>query len=390
MLATVVTILAVALQAGAGLAGGTVTGQVLDAVTREPVVNAEVVLIPPPERFREAPLQTRTITVRTDERGRFVFANVMSDSYTVEASGDGYVSRMAGAPTVKVQVSPGSVVEAIELALSRGGDVSGRVLGPDGRPVSGAMVFTQRRVVISRRIDAAAPSVPPEIRFISLVPRVQAAADGKFVFEGLAPGEYFLRVTASPTPAESSPGSGRFAVLVPTYYPSTTDPVAGAMPVLVAAEGAVAIGDITMHEAVAVRVSGATRGDDGQPIAGVSVRLVPADAPAGALPQVRRMETRSSAAGDFVFDGVLPGSYLLVAVPLLVTNIDTSPTARGRTSLSWAVGGRAGAAGGSVHTESKDGVTVQFRDELGTQVPVTVADDAVMGLIVTVTRPPRP
>jgi hypothetical protein len=43
-----------------------------------------------------------------------------------------------------------------------------------------------------------------------------------------------------------------------------------------------------------------------------------------------------------------------------------------------------------VHTESKDGVTVQFRDELGTQVPVTVADDAVMGLIVTVTRPPRP
>jgi hypothetical protein len=102
------------------------------------------------------------------------------------------------------------------------------------------------------------------------------------------------------------------------------------------------------------------------------------------------METRSSAAGDFVFDGVLPGSYLLVAVPPLVTNIDTSPTARGRTSLSWAVGGRAGAAGGSVHTESKDGVTVQFRDELGTQVPVTVADDAVMGLIVTVTRPPRP
>ena len=84
---------------------------------------------------------------------------------------------------------------------------------------------------------------------------------------------------------------------------------------------------------------------------------------------------------------MLPGRYLLVAVPPIVVGRDGSPEARGRHGESFVLGGsRPETARGSLTTETTGGTTREFRDELGTTMLVEIRDSSLFDFRVAITR----
>jgi hypothetical protein len=163
--------------------------------------------------------------------------------------------------------------------------------------------------------------------------------------------------------------------LVRTYYPGTTDQ-ADAAAVSVAAGIPVDVGALVMLTAEGFRITGRVVDETGRGVPDVMIRLVPAIAPATALPlTIDRAET--DADGAFAIDGVVAGDYALVAVPALLLRTDADPSASPTAeSMSFVLGGiRSESARGSVWTESRNGIRRQYRDELGTRQQVIVDAD---------------
>lgn len=361
------------------------TGRVLDERTRAPLAYAKVTLIPSADQRRATPF-IRPASVLTDADGRFVLTGLGPGQHTVQVTAAGYIGRGAG---VTATATAEASTREIEVLLKPGGIVHGQVLDADGAPVEGALVFAQRRVEQGRVgtpvIDGLAPGVPGP-RFVSIGGPAQTNAKGEFTTEAVEPGPYYLRATApSLQGRETSPGSGITTKALPTYLPGTTEPVA-ALPITARAGEPTDVGEIRLQFASAFSVGGVVVDETGQPVEGVRVRLVPADAPRGALPMTGSA-AHSAAGGEFRLTGVLPGRYLLVAVPPVVVERDGSPEARGRHGESFVLGGsRPETARGSVTTETADGTTREFRDELGTTMLVEIRDSSVFDVRIAVLR----
>src|SRR5262245_8231719 len=113
------------------LAGVSVSGRVVDAETNAPVAGARVVLaveqgtVPPPATTGDEAVP--------DKEGRFVFAIVEPGRYRLDAIKKGYapLSRSAAAPVADVGDAP---IDGLELALTRGATISGRIVETTGAP----------------------------------------------------------------------------------------------------------------------------------------------------------------------------------------------------------------------------------------------------------------
>lgn len=120
-----------------------------------------------------APARLRMTDQRTtvsDSRGRFHFADLAAGSYSVTVSQNGRVT----GPAFEVPLATGEVRDDVVLEVPLGLDVSGVVVGPEGRPCE--------RIVVR-----ATPAEPGR-------PRSQdtTRADGTFRLSGLAAGRYRL------------------------------------------------------------------------------------------------------------------------------------------------------------------------------------------------------
>ena len=363
----------------------TATGRVLDERTRAPLVHAKVTLMPSAEQRRATPF-IRPTSVLTDADGRFVLTGLGPGQHTVQVTYAGYIGRGAGVTATTTTEAP---TREAEVLMRTGGVMHGRVLAADGAPVEGAMVFAQRRVEQGRVgtpvAEGLAPGVPGP-RFVSIGAPAQTNAQGEFTTEAVEPGPYYLRATApSIQGREPSPGSGITTKALPTYLPGTTEPAAALQSTARAGESA-DVGDIRLQFVSAFRVGGVVVDETGQPMEGVRVRLVPADAARDALPMTGST-AHSAAGGEFSLSGVLQGRYLLVAVPPIVVRHDASLEARGRHAVSFVLGGsRPETARGSVTTETADGTTREFRDELATTMLVDVRDGSLFDVRVVITR----
>lgn len=374
MVPAVVALLGVLAQSIAP-SGGTLTGLVLDEVSRAPVAGARVNLLAPPARRTAAPF-TPTPFTTTAADGRFVFSNVAPGEYSLSASRDGYTLRML--PTVTVERA--ATVEIPPALLAPAATLVGRILGPDGQPVRDAAVIPQRRLL--QPVDAATGARPVP-RFDPIGASDLSDDEGRFAVQGVPPGEYVIRISGGRARSPSTGLDGRAERFVPGWYPGTTDPD-GAVTVVTSAGGTTDLGDIHLTATSAYRVSGRVLGDAGRPIPHVSIRLVPHDAPRNAMPL--GVPESTDANGVFVLDAVLPGRYLLVAVPPLVTATDLS-RGPGVTASSSRLGGRTPESlDGSISTVTRDGVTRQYRDERSTTLPLEVTDASLADVTVTLTR----
>ncbi|HEX8720826.1 MAG TPA: carboxypeptidase regulatory-like domain-containing protein [Pyrinomonadaceae bacterium] len=282
---------------GAGAVAGRVT------VDGEPARGLRVVLAPAsnsaPAGQSDPGLQTQT-----DDAGNFRLAGVPAGTFTLGAASGAYILQddgRAGAGKT-VTVGEGQEVKDVELALRRGGVITGRLTDAEGRPLVGVVVSLQAVDESGNRRPVALTNQPSD-------------SDDRGVYRlyGLPAGRYVVALgPANVTPRGSAGAGGSRAFYTPVYYPGVTDE-SRAKVVEVGLGSEVTDVDISRGRraeghSVAGRV---VDGETGAPLPGVEVGY--ADASRPFLPS-RGAGIRTDAAGEFRVENVPPGRHVAYAV----------------------------------------------------------------------------
>jgi hypothetical protein len=143
-------------------------------------------------------------TAHTDAEGRFIFRNLPTGRYTIEASKPGFVRTAYGArrydrPGTPVTLTDVQRTQALQIRMPRGAVITGRIVDEFGQPAQGARVRAQQVRTVNGE------------RTLSDVPMAGAlmgeTADDRGVYRlyGLPAGEYVV----SATPRSTGPGDIR-------------------------------------------------------------------------------------------------------------------------------------------------------------------------------------
>jgi protocatechuate 3,4-dioxygenase beta subunit len=260
---------------------GQIRGQVLDAESGRPVTDFEVTYLPDARgggrfSFSNASRgrgmgQPQSVHA---EDGAFVLDDVPAGQWTVQAGAAGYQKGSAAA----VSVEDGGTAEGVELRLSKGGVVSGRVLDSrTGRPVLDATV--------SAVLSGGGQGVPMRMAMAgSSENEATTDADGRYEVAGLAPGIWTL--TASH----------------PDWSDATTN---------VEIKDAPAVADIRLGQGGSI---GGVVTAGGRPVPGAQVGLSPAgEGGFGRGPFGSDQGSLTDEGGRFRFDRLQPGRYTVGA-----------------------------------------------------------------------------
>ena len=303
----------------------TITGRVLTADSGRPVKRARVFV-----SGAVAGGGRGGNTTTTDDQGRYSIASLAAGNYTVTASKAGFVDAIYGQrrplqPGTPVEVAEGQAVASIDLRLTRGGVITGRVADEDGEPLARALVTVQRYQYVrgERQLTPAGGD--------------QTDDRGQYRVFGLTPGDYY--VSASTTglgeligrglqqlasgvalgggrggrgalaglgaPAEPEPTG-----YAPTYYPGVVNaPEAGR---LVVGPGQEVGGiDFQVQLVALATVTGIVSGAEDN----VIVMLAPHESTGGPLARLggQVLTGRMQADGTFSISSVPPGRYVAIA-----------------------------------------------------------------------------
>jgi hypothetical protein len=270
-----------------------VEGRVLNALTGDPVGNATV--------FLRGSNQAVYVT-SSDENGRYAFAGIEPGEYALGAERAGFPSGPARKPGKLVAIAPAQKAAGLDVKLTPGGVIAGRVLDAGGQPVFEA------------RVSVMAPTYVNGRKQIGTRAFMETTANdlGEYRLNGLPPGRYYLRADANDLSVGLA--NSRYEPLGPqqqdvaTYFGATTD-AQRAEPIEVKA-GAVASGvNVTLVRAPLVQIRGHVENAAaaGGSTAAVGLLLYAADG-AGMGSSVLQSET-----GEFVLRGAIPpGGYTLV------------------------------------------------------------------------------
>lgn len=226
--------------------GGTqVSGRVIDSAG-SPIAGAQVALVSP------AGLMRMAASTETVADGTFRLADVLDGSYQLRAEAQGYATSVSDR-TVEVAGAP---VSGLEVQLSAGATLRGRLIGLQAEEAAGAQISA---VLMTKRLFAAGI----------------VRSDGSYEIKGLAPGDWMVSALAG--------GSGRTA----------QEPIAiggGATEEL-----------LDLEFKAGLRLTGTVlRG--GQPVAGIHVSVHPLEAGSGGM-------ATTDHEGRFEFTGLDPGPH---------------------------------------------------------------------------------
>lgn len=272
-------------------------------------------------------------TAVTDYQGRYSVSTLAAGNYTVSASKSGFVDAIYGQrrplqPGIPVQLGDAQAIANIDLRLTRGGVITGRIADEDGEPLARALVTVQRY------------SYQGGQRQLQPVGGDQTDDRGQYRVFGLPPGEYFISASAAGLEqiigrglqqlaaglgggaAAGGRGAGRGlgpfgppaepepTGYAPTYYPGVVNPPeAGRIPVGPGQE--VSGIDFQIQLVALATVSGVVAGAE----EGVAVMLAPQDSDGGRLARLggQMFTGRMQADGTFAITGVPPGKYVAIA-----------------------------------------------------------------------------
>jgi hypothetical protein len=239
----------------------------------------------------------------SDSQGLFEFTALPAGRYQLMASKGGYANtgygaRRPGESGRPLDVAEGQKLENIEIALSPGGVITGRIVDEFGEPVAEAQVAPLRfRYMNGRRRPMMAGSP------------AQSNDVGQFRLFGLPPGEYLVSATLRAGGmmsfgADETSGDG--TGYAPTYYPGTSSP-GDAQRVQVVA-GSETIADIQLTPTRVSRITGTVVDSTGRPARGGMINLSPKDGD-GFFMGMNMTQIRPD--GGFTIGGVAPGEYTL-------------------------------------------------------------------------------
>jgi hypothetical protein len=281
------------------------SGQVLNAVTGEPLRRASIVLMRADVTPGEAGLPL-TYSTSSNANGQFSMKDIEPGKYRLNVTRNGFVQFVYGARSA---MRPGTTLTLIRhqrmtdmsLKLTPHAVITGRILDDEGEPLSNVRIMLQGYRYMQGR------------KQLTMTGGGGSTNDlGEFRLFGIAPGKYFL--SATPVAMNFSYAIDRSATpgpeedFVATYYPGTLDPSSAAQ--LDVAAGAQVRGiDMVLSRTRTVRVKGRViHGLAGRP--NVQVMLAPRN-------QMGFMGVMRGApldpAGNFEIRNVTPGAYILTA-----------------------------------------------------------------------------
>ena len=279
-----------------------ISGQVTDAVTGEPIRKATLML-----RCTQAqpgPSGARPLAIGTtsDAAGQFSLRDLEPGSCRLNAERNGFVSseygaRKPGRRGTMLVLTPGQSMTQLAVRLWPQGVITGRVVDEDGDPVRGAAVQVVR------------------FRYNGPKKQLMTASGantndlGEYRIFDLPPAKYYLSVQyhrgqRGPEIVDRSPDARPDDNYVTTYYPGTHD-LAAAAQLDVTAGAQLRNIDVTLTKTHTVRVRGRVVGETGEAGRGLQVTLMSPGGPS--------QGTATSATGEFEIRGVAPGSYVLMA-----------------------------------------------------------------------------
>jgi len=291
----------------------TIGGTVIDAVSEQPLRGAEVRLRGTPGA--SAPV-SQSMTASTDASGRFVFEGVLAGRYLLLASHDGYLNNNRDNPGLRgkmLSVAPGQHVNDIAVRLLPDGVIAGHITNEAGKPLRGVSV------------QAMKSSYPRGRRELHDAAHSTTSEAGEYRIPGLAPGKYYIRAKA-PGSLTAKPGSDK--AYVPLYYPAANDQARSVALVLRAGEELAGI-DMNFVPVHTVHIRGRViNARTSLPSKEAEVTLLSDQGETIFSPS---QNLSGGAQAAFEFQGVPPGSYVLVAQQ--PSNPQERKTMWGRTSL---------------------------------------------------------
>ena len=261
-----------------------------------------------------------TRVAATDARGAYEISGVAPGSYRLSVSKSGSTTVDYGQERVMQQgrtllVRQGERLERIDVALPRGGAISGAILDEGGEPLEGiAVQVWQARFARGRTIVLPVTGV--------LVRRTDDR--GHYRIHGLLPGTYYVVAmddrSFPPNDWSIHSPDGTFRVpnntatsspnALRVFYPGRTS-VAEAVPLQMDIAGHVGGVDMTFTPVPGVRVSGTALSSSGRPASGPILLTVSGRSGEPTLPP---QTARTGADGRFEFTDVAPGEYVVQAI----------------------------------------------------------------------------
>ena len=259
-------------------------------------------------------------STKTDAEGRYRLTGLTPGRYHVAPvapahimpeEGFGFIGRQQGRSLI---LNPGENIENVDFRLTRGGVITGRVTGDDGKPVVGEFV----QIMPEEANRPAHQSFRPD--------RSEMLTDDRGVYRvyGLPAGRYRVSVgsTGPPRGPRNASASGEHTFYQRTYYPGTTD-TEQAKIVEVAEGGEATDIDISVSKTTRQTYSASGRmvfAETGQPAANVRVgygtqgrggRVMGAGF-GGFAGGPNAVVT--DARGEFKLEGLMPGRYAAFGV----------------------------------------------------------------------------
>jgi len=276
-------------------ARSTISGQITAAANGQPLHRVKVTL---------AGALANPLTAITDDRGQYELTDVPAGSYSMTATRAGYLTIQYGQRRPReagrrIDVRPGENLRHVDIALSRGAVLAGRILDELGEPYPGVRVEAMEpRYIGGRRI-----AVPAGIDTTDDI--------GEFRISGLNPGSYTVRASTIETWEGDGNQRDTYAYSI-TYFPgSSASDRAESIALAIGQE--VANLEFALSVGRTARVSGRVENANGEPLAGLTVYLSRITRTIGGalLSSGQGGSGRSGGDGSFDIGGIPPGEYTL-------------------------------------------------------------------------------
>ncbi len=205
-------------------------------------------------------------TAFTDPDGRYDFRDLPAGRYSINASKPAFVTWSYGqtrpnSPGAIVTLTDNQTADYIDIRLSRGAVITGRVIDEYGEPVPNASVTALRRQYQQG-----------QVRLIPAGERGQANDIGEYRIFSLSPGQYYVSATVQALTLAMPIGnsvevSGQNSGYAATFYPGTADAASGQKLTVGVAQTLSGV-DIALAPTRLATITGTAVDADGRPMAG--------------------------------------------------------------------------------------------------------------------------
>ncbi len=284
-----------------------IEGQIVNAVTGEPLKKASARLNPNFQPTPNGPTPT-VYSISTEADGKFVFDDIAPGTYTLSATRTGFVAQSYGSRTPGMNPTPlkldaGQEMKGIAIKLTPQAMIYGRVVDEDGEAMPGAQIQAMRWTFSNgkKRLVQNGNGF--------------SQADGTFVMGGLNGGRYYLSAQRQENfisgleERSGNKGAGREGY-VRTYFPNALDPETAAPIELIAGSEVRGIA-IHLRKARVFEISGTVVNTAGGLTGYIGLMLSSKGSSEFPMFGPNNMAQVPPKTSRFQFKNVLPGTYII-------------------------------------------------------------------------------